>query len=384
MASGDGLLVRVRPRLARLTIDQALGLCALAQELGSGLIDLTSRANLQLRGVLPRDHGAVIDTLCGLGLLDADARCEALPAVLVAPCWQAGDDTEHIASALAARLDELPGLPPKFGFAVDAGPAPVLTSASADVRIERGLSGGLIVRADGAPAGCPVTRAGAVDAAIGMAAWFATSTGAVDAAPRRMKAHLVLHPLPEALKPLEPLASPAALPAPGMSALGPVYGVAFGQIEAGALAGLLRDSGAVALRLAPQRLLILECGIWRYPRGPRTLGDGHSSFHASFITTANDTRLLIDACPGAPGCASATVATRAVALTLAASLGRASAPRSLHVSGCAKGCARARAADLTLVGRNGAFDLVRMGCAWDAPALTGLCPEALPSLIGTA
>lgn len=383
MASGDGLLVRVRPRLARLTIDQALGLCALAQELGSGLIDLTSRANLQLRGVRPRDHGAVIDALCGLGLLDADARCEARPAVLVAPCWQAGDDTEYMASALAARRDELPALPPKFGFAVDAGPAPVLAAASADVRIERGRSGGLIVRADGAPAGYPVTRAGAVDAALGMAAWFAATMGAADAASRRMKAHLVLHPLPDALRPLEQPASPAGLPAPGMSALGPVYGVAFGQIEAGALAGLLRDSGAVALRLAPQRLLILEGGTWRDPREPRTLGDAHASFHASFITTANDTRLLIDACPGAPGCASATVETRAVALALAASLGGAGAPRSLHVSGCAKGCARARAADLTLVGCNGAFDLVRKGCAWDAPALTGLRPEALPPLIGT-
>lgn len=383
MASGDGLLVRVRPRLARLTMDQALGLCAVAQELGSGLIDLTSRANLQLRGVLPRDHGAVIDALCGLGLLDADARCEAWPAVLVAPCWQAGDDTENIASELAMRRDELPALPSKFGFAVDAGPAPVLASASADVRIERGRSGGLIVRADGAPAGYPVTRASAVDAALGMAAWFAATADAVRPASRRMKTHLGRHTLPEPAAPLEPSASRAALPAPGLSPLGPVYGVAFGQIEAGALAGLLRDSGAVALRLASQRLLILEGGTWRDPRKPRTLGDAHASFHASFITTADDTRLLIDACPGAPGCASATVATRAVALALAASLGDAGAPRSLHVSGCAKGCARARAADLTLVGRNGAFDLVRQGCAWDAPALMGLRPEALPSLIGT-
>ncbi len=374
MASGDGLLVRVRPRLARLTLDQALGLCDLVQELGSGLIDLTNRANLQLRGVRSRDHGAVIDALCALGLLDADARCEARPAVLVAPCWQTGDDTERIASALAARLDELPGLPPKFGFAVDAGPAPVLAAASADVRIERGRSGGLIVRADGAPGGHQVTRSDAVDVALALASWFAATADKVRPASRRMKDHLGRHTLPETMAPLEPSAPPAALPAPGICPHGPVYGVAFGQIEARALARLLRDSGAVALRLTPQRMLILE-------------GGACCDTHESFITRPDDATLRIDACPGAPSCSSATVATRDVARSLsrslAACLPAAAGPRSVHVSGCAKGCARARAADITLVGRNGTFDLVRQGCAWDAPALTGLHPEALPPLIDT-
>lgn len=370
MASGDGLLVRVRPRLARLTVVQAMGLCEVAQGLGSGLIDLTNRANLQLRGVTPRHHDAMIEALCGLGLLDADAAREAWPAILVAPCWQAGDDTERIASELAARLGGLPALPPKFGFAVDTGPAPVLADASADVRIERARSGGLIVRADGAAAGHPVTRAGAVDTALALATWFAATAASVEPASRRMRRHLVTHPLPRDLKPLEPPAPSAALPRPGMSAFGPVYGVAFGQIEAAALARLLRDSGAAALRLTPCRTLILEAGRWLDPTG--------------FLTAADAPLLRIDACPGAPSCTSATVQTRALARALAPALETVApgAHRSLHVSGCAKGCARARAADLTLVGRDGAFDLVRNGCAWDTPSQTGLSIEALRSFIG--
>jgi len=218
MASGDGLLVRVRPHLARLTVVQAMGLCEAAQGLGSGLIDLTNRANLQLRGVMPRHHDAVIEALRSLGLLDADAAREAWPAILVAPCWQAGDDTERIASELAARLGRLPALPPKFGFAVDTGPAPVLAEASADVRIERARSGGLIVRADGAAAGHPVTRAGAVDTALALATWFAATAGSVEPASRRMRRHLVTHTLPRDLKPIEPPAPSAASPRPGMSA----------------------------------------------------------------------------------------------------------------------------------------------------------------------
>ena len=370
MPSGDGLLVRVRPRLARLTVVQAMGLCEAAQRLGSGLIDLTNRANLQLRGVMPRHHHAVIEALCGLGLLDTDAAREAWPAILAAPCWQAGDDTESIASELAARLGKLPALPPKFGFAVDAGPSLELTQASADVRIERARSGGLIVRADGAAAGYPVTRAGAVDAALALATWFAATAGSVEPASRRMSRHLVIHTLPYDLKPLEPPAPTVALPRPGMSALGPVYGVAFGQIEAAALARLLRDSGAAALRLTPNRALILEAG------GPRD--------STEFLTAADDPLLRIDACPGAPSCTSATVETRALARALAPVLQAVAAGehRSLHVSGCAKGCARARAADLTLVGRDGAFDLVRNGRAWDSPSQTGMSPEALRSFIG--
>lgn len=370
MVSGDGLLVRLRPHLARLTVTQALGLCELAQHRGSGHIDLTHRAGLQLRGVTPRDHGAVVDALCRLGLLAADPACEAWPALIVAPVWQAGDETERIACALAARLGELPALPSKFGFAVDAGPAPVLSETPADVRIERAGSGGLIVRADGAAAGQPVTRSAAIDAALALAAWFSATAGSPRAASRRMRRHLAIHALPREFAPIEAPAPPAALPCPGPSALGPVYGVAFGRIEAAALTRLLRASGATALRLTPDRTLILENGRWC--EAPE------------FLTAADDPLLRVDACPGAPACTSATVQTRELARALApalATLARGTR-RGLHVSGCAKGCARARAADITLVGRDGRFDLVRGGRAADAPARTGLSPEDLPALIG--
>ena len=375
MVSGDGWLVRVRPRLARLSALQATGLCQVARRFGSGVIDLTSRANLQLRGVQARDHGAVIDALCGLGLLDADPALEAWPAILVAPMWQAGDDTECIVTELMARRAGLPALPPKFGFAVDAGPAPVLGDASADVRIERGRSGALIVRADGAEAGHPVSRSGAADAALAMATWFARTAASHEPAARRMAAHLAHLALPAALAPREAPALPAPLPAPGRSSIGPVYGAAFGQIDASALTRLLHDTHAAALRLAPNRVLILEGGDW--------------CDATDFITTADDPLRRVDACPGAPSCSSATVDTRALARALARSLALATTtttPRSVHVSGCTKGCARARAAEITLVGRDGAFDLVRHGRAWDAPTHTALSPDVSPgdllSLLG--
>ena len=178
MESGDGLIVRVRPVLARLTAEQAYGLCEAARACGSGIIDLTSRANLQIRGVRPDTHGPLLERLGGLGLLDADPALESRRNILVDPYWQAGDDTARVAAALTARLGDLPPLPAKFGFAVDAGTGRRLAAASADIRVERGTGGGLILRADGAPLGRPVAVEDAVDAVIALAHWFIASGGA--------------------------------------------------------------------------------------------------------------------------------------------------------------------------------------------------------------
>ena len=63
MASGDGLVVRVRPPLGRLSAAQAVLLADLATRYGSGTLELSNRANVQLRGVDPQQHGAVLQAL---------------------------------------------------------------------------------------------------------------------------------------------------------------------------------------------------------------------------------------------------------------------------------------------------------------------------------
>ena len=360
MESGDGLIVRVRPLLARLTAEQALGLCAAALAHGSGLIDLTSRANLQLRGVREDSHQALIDDLWALGLLDAEPALEGRRNILVDPSWQDGDDTQRIATGLLARLADLPPLPAKFGFAIDAGTAPVLGGASADIRVERGMSGGLILRADGSALGCAISATDAVDGVLALAQWFAETGGALAG---RMARHLADQPLPDAFRPDQAPAAPGTLPRPGETRPGPVYGAAFGQIDAGALARLITDSGAKALRVTPARSFSLEGATAVSSR--------------DFITQPDAPLLRVDACPGAPFCTSATVETRALARLLSPL-----AKGSLHVSGCAKGCARARPADVTLTGRDGAFDLVRGGAAWDAATVPGLAPSLLPAVLG--
>ena len=367
MESGDGLIVRVRPWLARLNGDQVLGLCAAAEAHGNGIIDLTNRANLQIRGVRPAGHGPLLDALKALHLLDDDPAIDARRNVITAPVWKAGDETHEISKSLSARIGDLPELPPKFGFAVDCGEALQLLNASADIRIERGQSGGLILRPDGAPKGLKVAPERAVDQAISLAYWF-VETGGADA--KRMAAHLAKAELPKDWAEEAPAHAVNPL-APGTHALGAVYGAPFGQIETAALRALIERSGASALRITPWRLFLLE--------GAEIDETGE------FIARVDDPLMRVDACPGLPRCAAATVETRQLARALASQvetrdLARALAGEtegSLHVSGCAKGCARPKSAEVTLVGRGGTFDLVREGLPWDSPAQSGLEPVAL-------
>ncbi|MEM7632369.1 MAG: cobalamin biosynthesis protein CobG, partial [Pseudomonadota bacterium] len=237
MMSGDGLIVRIRPRLGRITKRQALGLCDISRVLGNGIIDLTSRANLQLRGIAEHDHQTVLDQLLALDVLDPTPDGEARRNITVTPTWTADDLTHRLHDAICARLGELPALPAKMGIAIDTGPHRLLLTTSADFRIERGVDAPLILRADGADTGCPITEATAIDALIALANWFVETNGA---AAKRMAPHIAQTPLAKAWTTAAP--SPAGAPlTPGRSSSGHILGAPFGSIEAAALAALLQD-----------------------------------------------------------------------------------------------------------------------------------------------
>ncbi|MGA7072868.1 precorrin-3B synthase, partial [Bradyrhizobium sp.] len=257
MQSGDGLVVRIRPREGRIDAEQAAGIAELAERYGNGLIDLTNRANLQIRGVSEDTHPPLIDGLAQLRLLDPDPDTEARRNVLIAPFWDAGDEIISIASELERALASGPAdLPAKFGFAVDCGKERVLATASADVRIERDIDGQLIVRADGAEFGRAVSRNEAVTVALGLAEWFVFSGGA------KMGRGRMTALIAAGAKPPENLcgrAQPAPkrdTPDPGLTPHGALFGVAFGQLTSAALKWLARN--AKALRMTPWRMMLAE------------------------------------------------------------------------------------------------------------------------------
>ena len=78
MMSGDGMLLRVRPQFNRLSLEQALGLCGIAEQFGNGLIDFTSRAAVQIRGLTPASFTKALSALQSLSLVSQTASHEAL------------------------------------------------------------------------------------------------------------------------------------------------------------------------------------------------------------------------------------------------------------------------------------------------------------------
>ena len=322
MPSGDGLLVRVRPWCGAFTRAQAAGLADIAQALGNGHIDLTRRANLQIRGLREESLPALHDALARLGLLDEeDAR-----NVMVGPL--AGPEARALARSLGRALPS--GLPAKFGCVVDDGGPLSIAGERADIALCL-TSEGVAVRVDGEWLGV-TTLDRAAAAALGGQRSFTRMT---------------------------------VMPMPGqrrLGRLGRFTGLAapFGRLEAMQLRTLAETAGVTEIRLSPWRALYVDAPV----------------DDAGLIVDENDPLLRIEACPGAPACASASTDTRADGRRLAA-LG---VPGTIHVSGCAKGCARTAPADLVLVGDRGRYGVVRCGTARD-PAMRTISPDALATLL---
>tara|TARA_R110002072_G_scaffold12511_9_gene53938 strand:+ start:8445 stop:9584 length:1140 start_codon:yes stop_codon:yes gene_type:complete len=359
MLSGDGWVVRVRPYGGRLRRAQADGLATLASAHGNGMFDLSGRGNIQMRGVSEASHTPLIGGLRRMSLVDVDSDVEGRRNILVTPFWQTGDETELFAAELTEALAALdaPALPGKFGFSIDTGHLPVLQTASADIRLERDAGGGLILVADGADTGKPVTSETAVIEAIALARWFMDTRKDQPRMVGLLSAGVDLPPgffVPRQIQ--------TYVPKPGRTPMGAMVAFAFGQMTAETLATLAKHGG---LRMTPWRMLLVESA-----RQLPQIG--------GIITDPDDSLLRVVACTGAPGCVQALGPTRDVARVLAPHV---PAGQVLHVSGCAKGCAHPTTAPLTITATETGYDLIRDGTAADVPDQNDLTPDTLIKLI---
>lgn len=364
MATGDGLLVRVRPTLGELSREQVVALCDAAETYGSGLIELTSRANLQLRGVTDESWPPLMAFLVEHQLVSDDPEAERQPQLMLAPAWQKGDDTPTIARLLQTRGSELAAMPGKVGIAIDAGKAPVLGDSAADFRIERSMEGGLLVRADGYALGTAVSDTeAAVEQLIHLTHWFVNTGGWASG---RMRRHT--EPLPDWAPADTAPAPPGEKLALSEHREGMVVGLPFGRVAAETLRETVSPTNGSqtsvrAVQVTPwRRLLLKDCDTLPAVDG--------------LIRHNSDPRLAMDACPGAPFCEQASVTTQPLAEKLSGWV-----EGTVHISGCAKGCARQRPAALCLTGRDGRFDVIINGRADSAPKATGLSESEVISYL---
>lgn len=354
MLSGDGLVVRIRPDLGRLTPAQARGIADAARAFGNGQIDLSARGNVQLRGVSDATHPALIEALAALGLIDPDSEAEQRRNILVTPFADA--ETLALAAQMQVALAQMPALPGKFGFAVDTGPAPVLSGIAADIRAERAADGQLILRCEGAALGAPVTDLAV--AAVALVQWF-VAAGGVSEGRGRMAALIARGAVPPGALAGSLAPAPAATPPePGLRAEGALLGFAFGRMQAETLAAL---AALGPLRVTPWRMLLVQ--------GLRQLPD-----LLDVIRAAGDPIRRVEACSGAPACLQGLAPVRDLARRLAPQV---PPGKRLHVSGCAKGCAHPGRANITLVATAAGFDLIRNGTAAAQPDLRGVPADVI-------
>jgi precorrin-3B synthase len=390
MGAKDGLLVRLKIGCGILSAAAMRRIAQAGRNCGNGRFDLTSRANLQIRGVAEDRFPYLVEALEALGIIDLDEAAEAARNILVSPL--AGLDGRNHAHEAAkaleaelARCAELSSLPAKFGFLIDDGSALSLAGIPADIRFEwEGCEERFVIAIGGTSKdaialGCceakNIARTG-----VSIARAFLTLAAQMPEPPRRMRG-LIESRGADAIAEASGLRvrserrpSKTEEPIPiGLFQLGDKYcfgaGAPFGSIDADMLiaaASCAETFGTGEVRLTPWRALILADVR---PQQAQVLHD-HLAAHG-FIVGRGDPRLAVSACGGSSTCERGTTDTRSDALSLMFAARRLQKTGvSLQIFGCRKGCGQHAGAPLTLVANEGLYDLT-VDEAFGGGSLTG-------------
>jgi precorrin-3B synthase len=393
MESGDGLIVRLRIIGGAMASDLARALAQCAEDFGNRQIDLSSRGNLQLRGVTQERLPELHARLDALGLLDEDPDVEAIRNILVSPLSgvdpSALCDVRPIARALDEKLRadaRLRSLPGKSLFLIGDGGSLPLSPETADVGfVATATAQGpcFIAYLGGTPAGqCEIGDAS--DITIRASHAFLDLRQGDERRMRDLVGRLGTETLAKhaGLSPLvmnsERVTASHIL---GLHQIGDRQalgiGIAFGRLDAQKLRLLADMAEAVRgeLRLSPWRAIFLLAETI-----DATLQD--SLCHGGFILDDEAPARAVAACSGKPACLHGAVDAQQDALRLAPlAHGLTDYGVGLHISGCAKGCAHAAQAPVTLVGHDDGYTIILDGRAGDTPQLGNLSISMIESLL---
>jgi ferredoxin-nitrite reductase len=126
----DSFMVRLRIPGAILNSHQMRGLAKLAAEYGPGRVDLTTRANVQIRELQPKNIVRVLTAIQALGLSSRGSGADNIRNITASPITGIDPEELYDVGPLAAALGhyifnsrDLYGLPRKFNIAFDNGGA---------------------------------------------------------------------------------------------------------------------------------------------------------------------------------------------------------------------------------------------------------------------
>ena len=345
----DGTLLRPPLAGGRLSSQAAVAIPGGGAVCGNGIIELTNRGNLQVRGLRTAAMGPITDHLRHLGLGHPDAAL-----VTISPF--ANSDEHHVRARVVGALHDLLAdgieLSPKFVVHVDDAAG---TTSSRRAEAVLALTGAG-VRVDIDQLGTTTTSAAdAVDLVVALA------EACRRVAPDARVADILqacgpgwLHAvLPADLAPLA-VGSSRRGRTPGVGRyLGPcgerllLAGARFGRTDAGALSALSVHHDE--LRITPWRSI-----AFTEPANPASRLLLEESLEAiGLIVDPADAAADVISCIGAAGCWQTEADTWVEAERVVAS--RANDPQAqrgpIHISGCDKRCATRGPMAVTYVGR---------------------------------
>ncbi|WP_327388436.1 MULTISPECIES: cobalamin biosynthesis protein CobG [unclassified Streptomyces] len=353
-AADDGFLARVRVPGGLLTVPQAAALALAADRFGDGHLELTSRGNVQLRGLADGCGGGLAELLDGAGLLPAPSH-ERVRNIVATP--RSGLDGPDRPDALARALefDRLlcaspwaAALSGRFLFAFDDGRGDV-AALGPDVTVLGRPDDRALVRLGRAADAVELVGQDAPGAALTAARYFLDAAAEAGTQAWRVCELPAEHALKTtefiqrldaagiAATPVGAVDWPYAAP-PRPSGAGGHDGVALcvlpplGRIDTAQWRVLVQvaDEGSGELRVTPWRSVVLP--------GAGT-GGADRVERAGLVITPDGPWESVTACTGRPGCAKSRADVRADARAVA---DRARGPLPVHWSGCERRCGHPR------------------------------------------
>ncbi len=371
----DGGICRVKLPGGVLRGAQARAIAEAARRHASGVLELTNRSNLQIRGVLPGQEAPLIDALLGAGLGPRVAAADDVRNLLLSPAAgldpQARMDVRPLASQLLDLLQDTPALhalSPKFALQLDGGEALAMREHPHDLWLAAEDDQHLLLGLAGCPLEAPLARieaTHAVELVRQLLLLFLELATPEQTRMRQLLADITPTELLQRLQArlnftLQPAPPANGQPADSTSrAPAGIYPQAQSDlcmVAAGAQLGRLHAEQLLALAELSERHSDGELRLT--PWQGLLLGNVPESASAELLAALGELGLLthIDepllglvACTGSAACARGLADSKHHALHLADLL-RASGTRpQVHLSACPRSCASARVQPYTLL-----------------------------------
>lgn len=372
MQTGDGLLVRLRPAGGIFTPHQFRQLARAAERYGNGILEITARGSIQIRGLAADTVDPMATEIDAAGISVPVGPVIELPPLHGSVSGDIADAAmmEQLVRTQLAELLRSAALAPKLSITIDGGGVFGLAAISADIRLVAVAPGIWMVAIAGDGHNSRPIAQGTADQAV-------DAVGDVLRLLISMGLHRRCRDIDEKWRPsahrMDALAK-AGLPSGRAAPMGLHTALdgsiavglkpRFGQMRGADMVDFLNaveGFGVRDIRPAPGRCFFLT-GLT--PQGASSVEK--LARHHGLSAAAHDPSDHIVACAGAGGCASGFYATKALAETIATSSpALLDGTLSVHLSGCSKGCAHPRQA-LTLAGTADGYNLVLDGRASDA------------------